>query len=280
MKLTTAAIVGMVCAGAAVQQSPYRSRTDVVLIDAVVTDRRKPVTHLTKDDFELRDNNVVQQILDASRETFPLDVTVVVDISGSMSKADRAVVERAIGQVSAALRPVDRAAVVAFGAHISERTPLGHPPIPIDLSVVGSGTAVFDALLISLVTPPAVDRRQLVLLMTDGQDTASYFDGQVVVETARYASASTSIVLVPNRASLPMRGVLHAVASTTGGEVIELKRNDELSRAFLAALESFRTSYVLRYAPAGVTAAGWHDIAVMVKGRDYVVRARRGYRGF
>ena len=281
MRLAGVAVAAILATSPAGQQSAFRARTDVVVIDVAVTEGRKPVAHLKKSDFELRDNNVVQPILDASRETFPLDVTVAVDISGSMSKADREVVERAIGQVSAALRPEDRAAVVAFGTHISERTSLRHPPIPIDLSIVGrGGTAVFDALLLSLVTAPVLDRRQFVLLMTDGQENASYFDGHVVVETARYASAPVSIVLAPNRAPLPVRGVLHAVAATTGGEVIELKGNRELSAAFLTALDGFRTSYVLRYAPTGVAVSGWHDISVSVKGQNYTVRARRGYRAF
>jgi hypothetical protein len=45
---------------------------------------------------------------------------------------------------------------------------------------------------------------------------------------------------------------LRAVAETTGGQLVELHRNEELSDAFLAALDDFRTSYVLRYRPAGV----------------------------
>jgi VWFA-related protein len=262
------------------QQTIYRAQTDVVVIDAAVTDGRKPVTNLTKEDFELRDNGVVQSILDFSRETTPLDVTVTVDISSSMTRADRAIVERALAALSGALAPADRAAVVTFGSQIVERVPLQPAPIAADLSSVGTGgSAVFDALLLALVTPPQIGRRQFGLVMTDGDDNSSYFDSRTVVETARHASAPVSIVVVENRAPLPVQGALRAIALNTGGEVIELKRKDALSLAFLTALENFRTSYVLRYTPSGVDPTGWHDVAVSVKTRGYTVRARRGYWG-
>ena len=86
-------------------------------------------------------------------------------------------------------------------------------------------------------------------------------------------------MVVENRASLSVQGALRAVALNTGGEVIELKKKDGLSLAFLTALENFRTSYVLRYSPTGVEPAGWHDVSVSVRSRGYTVRARRGYWG-
>jgi hypothetical protein len=69
------------------------------------------------------------------------------------------------------------------------------------------------------------------------------------------------------------------VASATGGEVIVIDPGDDLSDAFLRAIDQFRTSYVLRYTPAGVPRAGWHDVTVTVPSGKYTVRARRGYSG-
>jgi len=277
------AIVGFVCAlaGAAAStpdaQGVYRSLTDVVIIDVAVTDGKKPITTLTKDDFDVRDNGVQQGILDLSLETMPLDMTVTADVSGSMTREDRETIARAISQVSSALGPDDRVRVMTFATLTAERTPLARPPINVDLSHVGPGTAVFDALLLSILTPSMVDRRQCVLFMTDGQDNSSSFDGATVLETAKHASAPTTIVLVPNRASNPVHAVLQSVATQTGGEVVELKRHDELSRAFLTALENFKTSYVVRYSPTGVSKTGWHDVAVRIKSKNYQVRARQGY---
>jgi VWFA-related protein len=271
---------GNVLSGAPAPQSVFRSRAEVVVIDVAVAEGRTPITTLTKDDFELRDNGIAQQILDFGREALPLDVTITVDISGSMTPPKRTVVERAIGQVSAALRPDDRGAVVTFGTHVAERTPLQRPPLAVNLSAIGNGTAVYDALLLSLVTPPLMDRRQVNLFMTDGEDTTSSFDAPTVVETARHANGQVSIVLVRDNGRLKdkvAKATFDSIARMTGGEVIELDRGEDLSRAFLTAIETLRTSYVLRYSPAGVSSAGWHDVTVTVRSKKYSVRARKGY---
>src|SRR5262245_60876996 len=90
--------------GAPHAQSAFRGRADVVVIDAAVHDGRKPVSGLTTDDFEIRDNGVVQRVLDVTRESAPLDVTITIDISGSMTRNDRELVKRAVTQVSDSLK--------------------------------------------------------------------------------------------------------------------------------------------------------------------------------
>ena len=273
-------IAGAALVAAAGEQAVFRARSDVVVIDVAVSDGRRPVTTLTEDDFELRDNGVVQTILDFDRGTLPLDVTLTIDISGSMSRQKRAAVERAIAQVGAALVQDDRAAVLTFGGSVSERVPLRHPPVVADLTAIGSGTSIFDALLLSLVTAPVPDRRQLTIFMTDGDDTSSVFDERTVLETAGHAHGQLSFVVVRDgrvRADGAVLSAFRTIASGTGGEVLQIDEDDRLSEAFLTALANFRRSYVLRYTPTGVPAAGWHDVVVRTKSGRYTVRARRGY---
>jgi hypothetical protein len=47
--------------------------------------------------------------------------------------------------------------------------------------------------------------------------------------------------------------------------------------AFKQAVADFRTSYVLRFMPTGVSKDGWHELTVRVKSGTYEVRARKGY---
>lgn len=277
--LLTALLCGVSLAATA-PQVVYRSRSDVVVIDVAVADGRRPILNLGKDDFELRDNNVVQRVLDFDHGTLPLDIRMTIDISGSMTREKRRAVERAVAQVSAALKPVDRAAVSIFGRNVADATPLSHPPITLDLSATGGGTSIFDALLLSLVMPPVADRRQLNIVMTDGDDTTSYFDDATVLDTARHTAGQLSFVIVRGGGTDADGAVMDAfrsIARTTGGEVIRIDADDMLSEAFLRAIENFRLSYVLRYSPEGVPALGWHDVAVKVKSKNYTVRARRGY---
>lgn len=260
----------------------YRARTDIVAIDVAVIDGRTPVTRLTAADFELRDNGVVQTILDQDRERLPLDVTVTLDVSGSMSDDRRAIVRRAVDEISRTLVDNDRGAVLTFSRGITERMPLGRPPLLADLPARGSGTSVLDALLLTLVTVPQPGRRQFAMLMTDGEDTSSYFDVATVADTAKYTSGPVSILLTRDGElnSRSMLGLLRQVAQTSGGELLQLGTHENLSRAFLMALQNFRTSYVLRYTPQGVSTTGWHDVSVRVKSSSkYSIRARRGYWG-
>ena len=191
--------------------------------------------------------------------------------------------ERAVQQVSATLRPDDRCSVVTFDSKIFEEAPLSPPPLTFVLTKrTTGGTSFVDALLLSLVTAPAMGRRQLNLILTDGIDTSSYFSSARVTETMKYANGQTSIILVQGRgeslAANPSRGLIDTVTATSGGQVVVLNRDDELKSAFLMALEEFRTSYLLTFTPMGVSGGGWHPVAVTVPARaNYIVRARQGY---
>lgn len=258
-------------------QTIYRVSTAVVSIDAAVSDGRRAVTRLTKDDFELKDNGVVQQVLDFDRAELPIDVTMTIDLSGSMTRDKRAAVERAIAQVSDTLTARDRGAVLAFSRTVTEIADLQPPPIKADISAIGAGTSIYDALLLSIVAPYVADRRQLMIFMTDGDDNASSFDEQTVLDTARNVRGQVSFVIVGRDGDAPVKRAFQSIASLTGGEVINIETDERLSAAFLGAFEAFRTSYLLRYTPTGVVPGGWHEVSVRVKGKNYDVRARRGY---
>jgi len=280
--IIAAAIAANATVASALAFQVYRVRADVVVIDVAVADGRKPITNLTKDDFELRDNGVVQKILDFDHGVLPIDVTLTIDISGSMTRQKRMAVERAVAQVSGLLREVDRGAVWTFGRTVVESTPLRHPPIAVDLSQTGTGTSVFDALLLSVVMPPIPDRRQLNVFMTDGDDTTSAFDEDTVLETAKHTHGQLSFVIVKGGGTDADGNVMRtfrSIARSTGGEILQIDQDEHLSQAFITAIQNFRTAYVLRYTPTGVTGPGWHEVAVKVKSKNYNIRARRGYQG-
>jgi hypothetical protein len=118
--------------------------------------------------------------------------------------------------------------------------------------------------------------------MTDGDDTTSFFDARTVVETAKHTHGQLSFVVLRGggtRADGAVRTAFQTIARTTGGEVLEIAQNEQLSPAFLTALANFRMSYLLRYSPTGVAPGGWHDVVVTVPSGQYSVRARRGYSG-
>ena len=265
------------------QQAVFRTRADVVAIDATVMDGNKPVTTLGIDGFVVKDNGVVQTLIDVGREQMPLDITLTIDVSGSVNESERRIIYRAIRQIGAALRPADRCGVVSFMSHIRQEVKMQPPPFdpPLKFQTDGGATSFLDALLLSLVTPPMADRRQLSLILTDGVDTTSFFELATIADTMKYATGQTSIVIlrgggghVEDEATLKL---LKNITETSGGQMTEARRGESLSETFLAALEQFRTSYVLRYTPKGVPRAGWHAVDVSTKNPKYKVRARQGY---
>ena len=69
---------------AAAQQPTFQSAASSVALDVAVKRDGKPVTGLTARDFRLTDRGVPQTITDVSREQFPVDVTFVADLVGSV----------------------------------------------------------------------------------------------------------------------------------------------------------------------------------------------------
>ncbi len=84
----------------------FRAAVDGVRVDVYVTVGGKPVTGWSADDFEVRDNNVVQRI-DSAASVGYLSVAIVLDVSSSVRSSDLDQLKRAGLAVAAGLRPVD-----------------------------------------------------------------------------------------------------------------------------------------------------------------------------
>jgi tetratricopeptide (TPR) repeat protein len=84
----------------------------------------------------------------------------------------------------------------------------------------------------------------------------------------------------PKHALLPDGMTLATAADATGGGLHQTGALIEptLTRTFKRAFDDFRSGYMLRYVPQGVTSGGWHAIDVRVPRRaQYRIQARTGY---
>lgn len=122
----------------------------------------------------------IQSQLDAPPVTAiaPLSVVAVIDASGSMLGAPLAAAKSATTRLVEALKPQDRAAVIAFADSSSVLAPLSTDRSRIDEAVsalVAEGqTALFDAVTAAALLLDAVDDGpRAMVLLSDGQDTAS-----------------------------------------------------------------------------------------------------------
>lgn len=268
------------------QQPVFRTAVDTVIVDVSVFDGRRPVSDLRAADFDVRDNGVGQTVLDASYETVPIDVTLLLDVSGSVEGQFLRTLVRAASDVGRRLRPADRATLVTFNDRVRElvRDATGAELITATAGIKASGnTALFDALGYSLIAERPQGRRRMMIALTDGRDTISVLDQRIVLDAARRSDTAMFFVALQPAwapATFRMTPVLDSLATLTGGTVHVLAGNADLSSSFLRAFDDFRASYVVRYTATGVTRAGWHEITIRVKRpENATVRARKWYFG-
>jgi Ca-activated chloride channel family protein len=262
-----------------VQQPSFRSGAVGVRVDVLVTEGRKPVTGLTAQDFELRDNGVPQTIQLVDAHDIPLNVVLALDTSASTTGKRHADLMAASSALLDELREGDQAALTTFSHAV---TPLLAPTT--DLAAVrgklqtittAGRTAVMDAVHAALTQTIAQPGRSLVVVCTDGSDVSSWLRPEDVVESARRSSAVVYGVATSNGRHV---APLEEVAEATGGDVL-VESSEDLRDAFRRIVQDFRSRYILAYTPEGVDTAGFHRLDVRVRRRGLNVKARPGYIG-
>jgi len=277
-----AVAVAVACGAApAGQQATFSSRLEAVRVDALVTERGRHVTGLTAADFEVVDNGVRQSLDLVSFETLPLDVVLVFDLSASVKGERLEQLHAAAKAVLGGLTARDQAALLSFNHRVQLQQALTG-----DMRAVGDAlavveprgeTALFDGTYAGLLIGARDAARTLVVVFSDGVDTASWLSASQVLDAAKRTDAVVYALSARGSGSAPF---LRDLADQTGGSAIEVESLRELSARLLTILEEFRHRYLLSYSPQGVTTAGWHRLEVRVKGRRGVaVRARAGYTG-
>ncbi len=300
-----------IAAAASLLQLPvFRSAVDAVQVDVEVTRRSRPVAGLTAADFELLDSGVPQQIRVVAIEELPLHLLLALDTSGSMHGQPLDSLKEAAHAAVASLRPQDQMALLTFSQVLLHAGSWSSDAKAIDETIDrlqgGGATALYDAAFAAIALREHVSGRMLVLLFTDGVDTASWLSPlsvlddarrtDVVVEAVRFESAAerannpnvrdrAGAILLPaqrrewflQEPSLVRPEFLGALADDTGGELLVTTSSRNLRAAFVKIIETFKTRYVLTYSPANVPASGWHPIEVRLRNQSAEVRARRGY---
>ena len=118
------AIVVACTASAAAAQPAFSSRIEAVRVDALVTDHGSPVVGLGRDDFEILDDGVPQQVDLISFEQIPLNVILTLDMSDSVA-GDRLDHLRAAGRAAlSALQRDDQSSLVTFSQIVTLRARL------------------------------------------------------------------------------------------------------------------------------------------------------------
>jgi len=269
------------------QRPTFRAESDRVPVHVAVRSNRKLVQGLGAPDFEVYDNGVRQTIASVTNEVLPVDVTMLVDISGSVVRSldrFRSDVKRMTGMLDAD----DQVRLITFESDVQQIFPMQAPSknMPLERIQTGNMTSLIDALVYSLARAPRPDRRHLIFAFTDGYDNASTMGYSVLPALANRTDAVVNIVLVkvtgvPDTGTPAAQDALAATAARTGGTLYPPEEAAlSVVDAFKQTLDAFRHSYVIYYSPTNVPRPGWHEITVKVtKPGTYNVSSRQRYFG-
>jgi Ca-activated chloride channel family protein len=265
------------------QEPPPRFSSQVQLVEvyATVTDANgEPVTGLRREDFEVYENNQLQEVSTFAAGEFPLTVALGVDRSWSMAGDRLRLAKQASQSFLRALKPVDRSMVVAISSEAEVIAPPTMDRFNQERAIAAldpwSTTALHDAIIATLDRLAPEPGRQAFVVFSDGEDRYSRATAGEVLERARRSNALVYPIAI-GRVRPPL---LAELAVLTGGRSFLLREVRDLEKTLAEIARELRYQYLLGYAPAAQIESGthaWRSIRVVVKRPGVRVRARDGY---
>ncbi|PYS66467.1 MAG: hypothetical protein DMF76_00390 [Acidobacteria bacterium] len=241
--------------------------TDLVVFDTQVIDKKtkRVIGDLTKEDFELSDNGVRQQISYFSRDELPLSIMLLLDVSGSVRPILHQIRDGALNALQR-LKPEDRVAVMAFANtsrlaqdFTSDRKLAAQKIEEATASdALGRGTFLGSALesaAVHMQKAPAQTGRRVIIVVTDniamtpGRQTKDILDELFDTGTVVYGLiVRAAIGKVFNVMFLgQIKGVNEFVAQT-GGEIVGADKN-EVEAKLGAVIDRLRARYAIGFRP-------------------------------
>lgn len=269
-------LVAFTTLGAAQNQAVFRSQVDTVLLDVLVTDRGRPVPDLRPEDFVIRDDGALQQVSHLLPEAASLSVHLLLDTSGSLTTRDLDHLRQGASALAKTLRRDDSMRLLTFSRLVQLYDVADAAALDAAFRTLrpSGDTALNDALAAALRLADRPDtRRPVVIVFSDGADTASWLAARDVDAAAKQSWASVFAV-TPRPMGLV---VLRNITDLTGGEVVQLGPSlESLPATFLQVFERARQRYLVAFTPTS-SAAGWHALDVRVRRSNLRVVTRRGY---
>ena len=267
-------IGAVLLAAALAPQAPvvFEATSEAVLLDAFVTRGGEPVAGLAARDFEVLEQGRPCEVELVSPADVPLAALLLFDTSRSVAGPKLAHLQRASDAFVSGLGPRDEALLLTFSHDIRLRAPLsadrGAIRRALGALVADGRTSVNDALFSSLLLAPRLPGRPVVIVFSDGEDTASWVGPESALRAAR--ESDTLVYAVGAGARF-----LCDLTTLTGGRCIA-DDGPDLQPAFERVLSELRTRYLLRVTPQ-TSKPGWHEIRVQLRHDGAHVRTRAGY---
>ena len=277
----------------------FEAGIEVINLNVSITDSRgQYVTGLTRDDFAVFEDGVKQEISIFAHENLPISMALMVDTSASMD--DKLPAARTAGKrFVRTLRPQDMAQVMQFNdrSTVLQDFTADHAALEaaFDRTEASGPTALHNALYVALKdlakqkSAGGALRRRALVLLSDGEDTASLVSDDQVMELARKTEINIYAISLraktaPDRNRLKFSQAAHLLTTLTqdtGGQAHFPNSLSELEAVYDRIAEELRTQYSLGYVSGNKRSDGkWRRIVVRVPSRaDLQVRHKLGYFG-
>jgi len=287
--LTAALALGLLAPTMLAQRIKVTTQT-VPIYATVVDGQRRLVADLQQEEFEVYDNAKLQTLTNFTNEITPFTAIVMLDTSGSMT-LNLDFVKQAAEEFLIRLLPEDRAKVGAFNDKI-QILPRDEPFTNNRDRLIrlvkegldfGYPTRLWDAVDESIAHMEALEGRRVVVVFTDGDDSASKRGRNDILDRAREKDMMVYAIGLSSEyfngqsrvRTRPDRG-LKVVAEETGGGFFELTKKDELGPTFTRVAQELHSQYVLGFTPTMLDGKV-HKLLVRVKKPGMNARARRSY---
>jgi Ca-activated chloride channel homolog len=274
-----------------------RLDTDLVSLDVTVIDNNNtPIFNLKKEDFEVYEDKVKQQLDSVSREEVPLSFGLVIDSSGSMRSKLTTVTDAALNIIKT-MRTDDEAFVSQFKAEpeliqdfTSDKRELEEALGEIFTS---GGTALLDAIIATsdYAQEKAKQRRKAIVVISDGLEKNSSVKEKEVMEAIKENEVQVYLVgfideddsggIFGKSGAKKAKDLLQRIADDSGGRAFFPKDVSEMGEIAKQIAKDLRTQYVLSYYPSNDKRDGtFRQVKVTVNPRDnrkLIARTRQGY---
>lgn len=291
------------------REDTVRIETRLVNLNVKAMDRAgQPITSLKQEDFAIYEDGVKQDVTHFKPVTAPVNVVMMLDLSGSTQKKRKAMKAAAIRFVDA-MPAGDKIAMVGFTRRYKVLTDFTDDKAMLKsvlekINGLDGGTAFYDAMWKALDHLDELsEARKAIVVLTDGEDeslvsnreTAHTYDmlrDRVSEEDVTiypiYFSSSNHLgkvgilfgngSLLGENKSKTARKQLEQLADQTGGEIFSAQREEELDSAYGRVASELHTLYSLAYSPDKLKHDGqFRRVNVKLIRDGAIAKTRRGY---
>jgi Ca-activated chloride channel family protein len=288
-----------------------RIETRLVNLNVKAVDKAgQPLTDLKMEDFVVSEDGVKQDVSHFKPVNAPVNVLMLLDLSGSTQRKRGAMIEAARKFIDT-LPPQDKISLVAFTRQYRPLVDFTADKIALkrdleQVKKIGGGTAFYDSMWRALDDlDKIVDARKAIVALTDGEDESLIGDKETkrTFDELLDRASEEDVTIYPiyfssqnpyDKIGLLFGGggglmggeenrkiarkQLDSLAEQTGGEVFSAQREEELEGAYKRVAGELHTLYSLAYSPDKPKHNGeFRKINVKIGREGAVAKTRRGY---